>query len=307
MENIAYWIALEQAEGIGPAHMKEIYDSLQKSGLSINDLFDLSAEEILAEFTFSEKTARAIAGAKAIASKIEDDYFQIIDCGYDVIPFYSAHYPSRLTEIMGSALPPLLYMFGNRSILNYRGIAVLGDKNISDKGSEIAYTAAMELSAHRITTISGYAAGADMIAHRSALQNNGTTLAVLPQGILRFKLHDSLRDVLDPERIAVISPFYPTREANKFNAFIRNKIACALSRAVFIIEAPAEGGIYEAGKSAHKLGIPLFTAEYASYPKNAEGNRLIISELGGTPVRGRFVNDLLVPNMEKMIGIAKFK
>lgn len=207
---------------------------------------------------------------------------------------------------MGNAIPPLLYIYGNRSILNYRAVAILGDKNISDKGGEIAYTAARELCLHQITTVSGYAAGADMIAHRGALQNSGTTLAVLPQGILKFKVHETLKDVFDPERLVIVSPFYPNREATVFNAFIRNKICCALSRAVFIIEAPLDGGIFEAAKSAHKLGIPLFTAEYASYPKNAEGNRRIIEELGGTPVRGRFMNDLLVPNMEKIIGLAKF-
>ena len=306
MDTTSCWIALEQTEGMGPAHMKEIHDALKGMDLSITDLFDLTGEEILAEFSFSQKVADCIIRAKSSAPQIEDDYFQVIDSGFEVVPFFSNFYPVRLKEIMGTTFPPLLYLYGNKSILNYRGIALLGDKFISDKGGEIAYTAARELSHHQITTISGYAAGADMIAHRSALENSGTTLAVLPQGILKFSFHESLKDVFDPERIAVISPFYPTREATKFNAFIRNKIACAIARAVFIIEAPHEGGIYEAGKSAHKLNVPLFTTEYGSYPKSAEGNRRLIEELGAMPVRGRFINDLLVPNMEKILGIAKF-
>jgi DNA processing protein len=306
MSTISRWMALERADGIGPAHLKEIRLSLEHKGLAITDLFELSAEEIINEFPFPEKIALSIAGARKALGRIEEDYFQIIDRGFDVVPFFSPFYPARLAELLGNTAPPLLYLLGNPGILGLRGVALLGDKFVSDKGAEIAYTAARELSLHQVTTISGYAAGADMIAHRSALQNNGATVAVLPQGILKFRLHPSLEDVFDMDRIAVISPFYPTREANRFNAFIRNKIACALARAVFIIEAPAEGGIFEAGKSAVKLGVPLFTVQYATCPKNALGNNALIEELGATPVRGRFTNDLLVPNMEKILAAAKF-
>jgi hypothetical protein len=52
--------------------------------------------------------------------------------------------------------------------------------------------------------------------------------------------------------------------------------------------------------------VPLFTAEYSDYPASASGNKKILDELGGIPVRGRFVNDALAPNMDKIIACAKF-
>ena len=306
MTNIAHWIALEQTDGIGPAHLKEIHRALSGPGLSVLDLFDLEEDEIVQELHLNRKTAEAVVRAKMLLQRIEEDYFAIIDSGSEVIPFFSEKYPLRLQEIMGNTAPPLLYVLGSTELLNARGIAILGDKFVSPKGSEIAFTAARELASRQIITTSGYASGVDMIAHRAALEQGGKTAAVLPYGILKFRPHDSLIPVLDPERFTAVSPFYPTEEANKFNAYIRNKIACALAMAVYIVESPSEGGVYEAAKSAHKLKIPLFTTQYGSYPENALGNEKIIGELGGLPVKGRYVNDLLVPNLEKMIGIAKF-
>jgi DNA protecting protein DprA len=306
MNSTKHWIALEQTHGIGPAHLMEIHETLKGAGLSIADICDLSPDEIKKEFRFPEKIAEALAQVPAMIPKIEEDYFKLLESGIDVIPFFSEQYPSRLLATMGHAVPPLLYVYGNNKLLKKRGVAVLGDKDVSEKGEMISFAAAHELARHDLAVISGYARGADLIAHRSSIVNNGTTIALVPYGIFHLTVPDILRDVMDLERLAIVSPFYPNKEANKYNAFIRNKIICALSYAVFVVEAPEEGGIFEAAKSAFNLKIPLYTVEYAEFPKNAGGNRKIIDELGGIPVLGRMDKDLLVPNMDKIIGNAKF-
>lgn len=306
MNNTKYWIALEQTHGIGPANLIEIADSLKGLNLSIADLCELSADEIMKEFRLPDKIAEALAGVRPSLPKIEEDYFKLLESGIEVVPFFSDLYPRRLRETLGHAIPPILYAFGNTRLMNMKGVAVLGDKDISDRGEMISFGAARELSLHDIVVISGYARGADLIAHRSALISRGNTVAFVPYGIFHFTVPEMLRDVMNPDRMVIVSPFYPSREANKYNAFIRNKIICALSSAVFIVEAPPEGGIFEAAKSAHNLNIPLFITEYAEYPKNAGGNKKIMDDLGGIPVLGRMANDMLTPNMDRIIGAAKF-
>ena len=306
MNSTKYWIALEQTHGIGPAHLMEIHDALKEQNLSVVDLCDLSSDDIRKEFGFQEKIADAIAGIQSTLPKIEEDYFKLLESGIDVITFYSELYPARLREVLGNTMPPLLYVYGNARLLKQKGVAILGDKDVSDKGEMIAFEAARLLASHRIPVISGYARGADLIAHRSALVNGGTTVALVPYGIFHLSVPHILSDVMNPDTMAVVSPFYPNREPNKFNAFIRNKIICALSCAVYIVEAPPDGGIFEAAKSAGNLKVPLFTTEYGEYPKNAGGNRKIIEEMGGTPVKGKMENGMLVPNMDRIIGMAKF-
>jgi predicted Rossmann fold nucleotide-binding protein DprA/Smf involved in DNA uptake len=306
MNSTKQWIALEQTHGIGPAHLREIHEALTAAKLSLSDVCDLTIEEISNEFSFQPRIAEALAGVPSILPKIEEDYFKLLESGIDVITFFSEQYPQRLHDTLGQALPPILYSYGNARILKQKGVAILGDKDVSDKGEMISYAAARELSKHDIPVVSGYARGADLIAHRSSLVNGCRTVAMVPYGIFHLSVPDMLRDTMDMERLVVVSPFYPTREPNRFNAYIRNKIICALSYAVYIVEAPEEGGIFEAAKSAHNLKIPLFTTEYAEFPKNATGNRKIIDELDGIPVLGRMENELLVPNMDKIIGAVKF-
>ncbi|MBN1497737.1 MAG: DNA-processing protein DprA [Spirochaetes bacterium] len=306
MNSTKYWIALEQSHGIGPAHMIEIHSALKKSGLSLADLIGLTADELRKEFQFHEKISEALAGLESVLPKVEDDYLKLLESGIDVVPFFSELYPSRLADVLGNALPPLLYVCGNASLLGQKGVAILGDRDVSDRGEMISFNAARELSRHAMTVISGFAQGADLIAHRAAIVSGGTTVAFVPYGIFHLKVPDILKDVIDLERMAIISPFYPNREPNKYNAFIRNKIICALAYAVYIVEAPAEGGIFEAAKSAHNLKVPLFTTQYTEFPKNASGNSKIMDELGGVPVLGKMENDMLMPNMDKIIGTVKF-
>lgn len=306
MNSTKYWIALEQTHGIGPAHLVELHGLLKERGLSLADLCGLTAAEIRNELRLPEKIADAVSGMPQALPKIEDDYLKLLESGIEVVTFFSELYPPRLHETLGTGIPPILYVYGSTRLLREKGIAILGDKDVSERGEMITFEAARILARHRIVVVSGLARGADLIAHRSALAHDGTTVAMVPYGIFHLNVPDLLQDVMDPGRIAVVSPFYPTREPNKYNAFIRNKFICAMSCAAYIVEAPPEGGIFEAAKSARNLGVPLFTTEYADPPKNAEGNRKILDEMAGIPVLGKMENGMLVPNMDRIVGTARF-
>lgn len=273
--------------------------------MSAADLFALNSSEIKAEFAFHENIISAIENAKKNIFKIEEDYHLLLDSGIDPVLFFEDAYPGRFHETLKTQIPPILYVHGNKSILKEKGAAVLAEKDLSEKGESITYLAAKELSMHQIIIISGMAKGAD-IAHRSALLNGGKTIAIIPHGIFHFKIPDILRDVYNTDNIAIVSPFYPSAEPNKYNAFIRNRLICALSHAVYIVESTADGGIFEAAKSAKKLEIPLFVTEYKDYPKSASANKLLIDD-GAFPVKGRLVNNELSPNLDELIGIVKFR
>jgi DNA protecting protein DprA len=306
MNYTRYWMALDQAMGIGPASMMAIQEKLKENNLSVNDLFDLSPGDMAKEFMFNDKIIDGISIAKSLLPMVEKDYFALIDAGFDAILFHDPSYPARLHTLLKHNIPPILYIFGNKNILRERGAAILGDKDVSPKGEVISQMAAKDLSSHRIVTISGFAKGADMIAHHSALAHGGKTVAVLPYGMTHLKVPESIEDIFDGSRAVLVSPFYPTREYSQYNSYNRNRVIAALAYAVFIVEAPAEGGIFEAGKSANNIGTQLFVTEYSEYPANAAGNRRLIEEFGGQPVRGRKINDLLTPNLDKLIGAVKF-
>ncbi|MBN2403293.1 MAG: DNA-processing protein DprA [Spirochaetes bacterium] len=304
MSSQKYWIALEQSKGIGPANLKIIYDKLKSFGLSITDLFSLAPNEIKEEFAFHENIISAIDNAKKSLYRIEIDYHTLLDSGIDPIFFFEDIYPKRFHDKLNTTLPPVLYTHGNKSILKEKSAAILGEKDLSERGQTIAFLAAKELAEHKIVTISGMAKGSD-IAHRSTVLNNGKTIAILPHGIFHFKIPDILQDIYNTDNILIISPFYPSEEPDKYNAFIRNRLICALSYAVYIVESVLDGGIFEAAKSAKKLSTPLFVTEYKEYPKSASANKILIED-GARSVKGRLVNKELSPNLDELIGLVKF-
>jgi DNA processing protein len=306
MKHDKYWMALEQVKGIGPASMREIHDALRGPGLSIVDLFALSPEEMRAELSFREPIAAAIDAARGRLALVEDEYFKLIDAGIEIVLFFEESYPERLARLLKNEAPPMLYAYGNRALLREKSAAVLGEKSVSEKGELVAYLASQDLVRHHITVVSGLARGADMIAHRAALESGGTTIGVLPYGFSQLRMPDSLKEVYNPDAMLLLSSFGFAAEYSTFNAFRRNRLACALSKAVYIVESPAEGGIFEAAKSAKTLGIPLYTTEYAEYPDTAAGNPVLMRELGAQAVRGRLINNALSPNLDRLIADVKF-
>lgn len=307
MNSTKYWIALERVQGIGPASLKEIHKKISDAGLSVSDIFDLSPEELRSEFHFNDKIASAFKPASDLIPNVEEEYMQLIDAGVEVIPFFSKNYPQRLNSVLENQFPPFLYLYGSSDVLNAKGAAIIGESKISSRGEFIAYNAARELASRNINVISGFANGADLTAHRGALEHGGITTAFLPYGILKLNIPESIKHVYDPSKMAAVSIFAPGHIPDMYAAYIRNRVICALSHAVFIVEAPEEGGIFEAAKSAHSLNIPLYTTEYAEYPPTASGNKKIMSEFGAFPVRGKKVDNLTLPNMDRIIADVKFK
>jgi len=308
MNSTKFWIALARVSGAGPAHLKEIYNSVSAAGVSLSEIFELTEDEIKNEFKLSPEILSFIKVAEKLLPAVAEEYQKIIDSGITVTVFFSKAYPGRLHNILGNEIPPILYSYGNLKILNKNGAAILGESKVSSRGEFISYTAARELVVHDIPVISGFARGADMTAHRSALEYGGDTIALLPYGIFKLGIPDELKPVYDEERFLAVSVFQPDEPAGKFNAFIRNKIICALSNAVFIVESPESGGIFEAAKSAHNLKIPLYTAEYSDYPESAVGNKKILAEFGAYPVRGKkSADNLTIPNMDRIIADVKFR
>ena len=105
MSNYKYWIALEQAKGIGPANLQIIYDKLNSFGLSVIDLFALTPAEIKAEFAFHEIILNAIENAKKSLYRIEEEYHLLLDSGVDPVLFFEEAYPDRFHEILKNQFP----------------------------------------------------------------------------------------------------------------------------------------------------------------------------------------------------------
>jgi len=88
--------------------------------------------------------------------------------GTTLVPYNSPHYPKRLLEL--SDYPILLYVQGEIKPQDQRSIAIVGTRNASIYGNEMAEMIARDLAAAGFTIVSGLARGVDTAAHNGALE-----------------------------------------------------------------------------------------------------------------------------------------
>lgn len=194
-------------------------------------------------------------------------------------------YPQRLLAKLSSKAPTVLHVQGNVGLLNANGIGFCGSRDPDPRVLEMVKDCAKRSVDARFTVISGNAAGIDTAAHFHALDNGGSTILVIPEGINRFRVRRTLKPVWDWNRVLVVSQFEPDHAWKVFRAMDRNQTLVGLSKALLVFEAKEKGGTMNAGQEALKRKTPLYVADYKDMPAEACGNQILL-ERGGTPFRG---------------------
>src|SRR3989475_9894236 len=92
----------------------------------------------------------------------------------------AASYPALLGAIPSR---PTLYVRGAVTVDDALALAIVGARDATPYGVEVAERLAGELGARGVTIVSGLARGIDAAAHRGALDAGGRPLAVLGGGM----------------------------------------------------------------------------------------------------------------------------
>ncbi len=273
------WFRLFRTRGIGPKSLFMIAEQLET--------YQLQSENR----SLNQKESSEVPGWAQIVDdqiRVEDDerisaeYEKLEEAGINII--YPGHpdAPSPPLEVS-----PILFIKGQRKLLTSDGVAIVGSRNVSDKGIQVAKKVAAELAGEGVNVVSGYAKGVDSAAHLGALESEGTTTMALPYGINELRRKREFRDFNWERDVLAISQFSPETKWLARNAMARNKLICALSKAVVVIESGAErdgkgkmSGTFDTGKTAIKMKCPLFVADPEYFNEPPKGNADLI-ELGG--------------------------
>lgn len=195
--------------------------------------------------------------------------------GIQAITIHNSEYPTVLKEI---ASPPLcLYCKGNLQLFKTEGIAIVGSRKPSEYGIVTTKQYAKEFCNANLTIISGMATGVDSIAHRTALEENGNTIAVLAGGLYHIypTINISLYNKIIENNL-VISENAPNIVPASYHFPIRNRIIAGLSRGVLITEASAKSGSLHTANYANDFNIEVFAIPgKISSPLSSGTNALI--------------------------------
>ncbi len=279
-----FWYMLANAPGFGPKSIHYIYKNLQVDNLSIRDLFKLDTEELSRRFPeigrgkFSKANFSCLAELET-NDKLYNTFEKLTSDGVSIIGLDDERYPKSVLKNMGESAPSILYCKGYLPLLNEKGVAVIGARDIGEFEITITKTIAKELAKNGINVISGYAKGVDTSAHLGALEAQGTTTMILSFGINHTTVKRELKDMDWEKNALFVSQFEPDEKFSGVNAMIRNRLVCAMSKAIVVIKSGPEtdssgkmSGTFNAGKAALQMGIPVFAISPKILNPTPQGN-----------------------------------
>ncbi len=194
-----------------------------------------------------------------------------------IITQSDAEYPKILAEIADP--PTTLYCRGNIDLLQASTcIAVVGTRKITPYGKEVTTSLTRDLARHGITIISGLAMGVDAVAHASALDAHGKTIAVLGSGVdlITPTTNLPLGERILREGGLIISEYQPGTPPFPSNFPQRNRIVSGLSLGVVVIEADEKSGALITAKCALDQNRDVFAVPgNILSPRSAGPNKLL--------------------------------
>ncbi len=174
----------------------------------------------------------------------------------------AGEYPRRLRD--ASHPVELLYFQGMWDLVNTPCVAIVGTRTPTDDGKRRAAKLAKLCVADGYTVVSGLARGIDTVAHRTAIAENGFTIAVLGTPITDcYPAENRELQTLIADRHLVISQVpivrYASRHTRTKRRFFpeRNATMSALTQATIIVEAGETSGALVQARHALRQGRPL--------------------------------------------------
>ncbi len=171
----------------------------------------------------------------------ENEMKKLDQYGIDVLTWHDSDYPARLKEIYD--YPPVLYVKGSIIDKDEWCLAVVGTRQPTVYGRQVTDEIVTELSRSRITIVSGLARGIDSVAHKSALEAGGRSIAVMGGGldsIYPAENANLARSII--KNGVLLSEYHPGMKPRPENFPRRNRIMSGISLGVLVIEAGKSSG-----------------------------------------------------------------
>ncbi|MGZ3622743.1 MAG: DNA-processing protein DprA [Ktedonobacteraceae bacterium] len=234
LDELSYWITFNRVSGIGPVSFKSLLEYFD------NDLqaaWQADTKE-LAQAGLTRNTIENVITLRKTSTPLRE-LEKLEKLRIRVIIWKDKTYPPLLREIDDS--PPVLYTYGRLTEADQFALAVVGTRNSTTYGRQVTERIVTDLAKGQVTIVSGLALGIDTIAHTTALDAGGRTIAVLASGldIIYPPTNRGLaRRIVESGQGALITeyPLGVKPESRDFPAC--NRIISGLSLGVLITAAP---------------------------------------------------------------------
>jgi DNA processing protein len=237
MEDYIEWMVLSQLPGVGPTGFWQFVEYFGTPEAALSS----SRKELRQVPGIRASHLRGFDQADIVREKCCRQLDLLQEIGGCCLTGKDREYPQLLLEIADP--PPLLYLLGDKKLMNSCCIGVVGSRAATSYGHRTAFTLAKRLAENGVTIVSGLALGIDSESHKGALAVNGNTIAVLGCGldVIYPRQNKKLFQQITGQGVIVTeNPLGTPPEGFRFPA--RNRIIAGMSRGVLVVEAARKSG-----------------------------------------------------------------
>jgi len=170
------------ADLLSPGEYKRLARHLHQLSKVPADLLSVGAEQIFGELQStinSERLKGLMARGLALTQAL--DRWQTRSIW--VVSRADPEYPQLLKDRLKDDRPAVIYGCGDRSILDFGGLAVVGSRDVDDALIEYTQTVGRLAAKAGKVIVSGGARGIDQAAMRGALDAGGTVIGVMADSL----------------------------------------------------------------------------------------------------------------------------
>ncbi len=270
-EDIKYWVGFSLTPGIGRVRLTQLENHFG----NLEDAWKATPGE-LKQSGLDNGSIRAITSWRPKVS-LEAEMERLDRYGVKVLTCHDTDYPSRLKEIYD--YPPLLYVRGSLLPEDEWCLAVVGTRRATVYGRQVTEEIVADLSRSKITIVSGLAKGIDSVAHHSALEAGGRSIAIFGCGldiVYPGENAELARRIM--QQGALISE-YPLGTRPKAENFPRrNRIMSGLSLGVLVVEAGETSGAMITAHLAVEQNREVFAIPGSVLSPASKGTNHLIQE-----------------------------
>lgn len=271
MSDLKYWVGFNRIPGIGRAKFSQLegyFGDLERA-------WNASAAELKAAGLDSKSIEAIVVSRPDISPDAEIERLERNQI--KALTRNDPAFPARLKEIYD--VPPVLYVRGNITPEDEWTIAVVGTRRATIYGREVTERLVTELVRNRITVVSGLARGIDSIAHRTALEAGGRTIAVFACGLdIVYPPENVKMAQAIIEQGALVSEYPLGTRPQKEHFPLRNRIMSGISLGVLVIEGDVDSGAMITAKWALEQNREVFAVPGSILSPTSTGTNRLIKE-----------------------------
>lgn len=269
-----YWFC--QIPPLGAASIRKLWNAYG----SFQQLYNIEGKQFVSQGLLNQNQAQCFENSKNKLDDSRKEYESLSKRNIRFITFLDPAYPERLTHI--EAAPVGLYVKGKLPNEKSPSAAIIGARNCTSYGRQMAEWFGRELGNAGVSVISGLAAGIDGAGHQGALDGYGETFGVLGCGInICYPSENYLLYQAMEKRGGLISECRLKEAPAPKNFPMRNRIISGLSDFILVMEARKKSGSLITAELGLEQGKEIFALPGRTLDPLSEGCNQLIRDGAG--------------------------